>query len=501
MTPRTRLAVIALLVATAACRRSTRPPAGSRIAIGQLTSATTLDPFLQDDERSYSALDHFYDKLVTFGPEMQIVPGLALRWENVTDTEWRFHLRRGVVFHDGRPFGAEDVRATILRAQTLPGSMVGYYVQSIREVRVVDDATVVFLTRDPSPVLLNKLVFIAVVPRSAPASPIRNPIGTGPYRFVSGGPGQRLEGIRFPGFWGAAPEFERVSIVPLPDRGDRARAITSGRVDVVARFPEEFWRAAASEKSMRLVSRQGVTEVLLGFSQVPGSIFSDRSLREAVALALDRKEIAARGLKRLAAPLDQLVPSTVFGYSSRLPAAPHDLAQARSLIARSSSVARAPVTMIFPDYLRGVADEVVRQMGALGVRIDPVELPFASFNDRWARGDAPLALFGWGAGTGDASDFFDALVHSPENSFGRSNYFGYASPEMDRLIEQSDRTLDPATRLEELTKAQELLRRDLPFTPLALRFDLYALRKGLAWTPRPDRRVRAFDFHLAQPAE
>jgi ABC-type oligopeptide transport system substrate-binding subunit len=72
---------------------------------------------------------------------------------------------------------------------------------------------------------------------------------------------------------------------------------------------------------------------------------------------------------------------------------------------------------------------------------------------------------------------------------------------MDGLIEQSDRTLDPAARLETLTRAQELLRQDLPFIPLALRFDLYAVRSGLRWTPRPDRRVRAFDFHLAQPAE
>lgn len=492
--------MLALLVAATGCRR-TRPPAHSRIAIGQLTTATTLDPHLQDDERSYSTLDHFYDKLVTFGPEMQIVPGLAVRWENVTDTEWRFHLRRGVVFHDGRPFGAEDVRATILRAQALPGSMVGYYVQSIREVRVVDDATVVFLTRDPSPVLLNKLVFIAVVPRDTPASPIERPVGTGPYAFVSGGPGQRIEGVRFHGFWGPAPDFENVSIVPLPDRRDRAQAITAGRADAVARFPEEFWSAASSQKSMRLVSRQGVSEVLLGFSQKPGSVFADRTLRQAVALALDRKEIAERGLSRLAAPLDQLVPSTVFGYSGRLPPAPHDVTEARRLLALSRSVPRDPLTMIFPDYLRGVAGEVVRQMGALGVRLEPIELPFASFNARWARGDAPLALFGWGAGTGDASDFFDALVHSPMSGFGRSNYFGYASPEMDRLIEQSDRTLDPATRLEALTKAQELLRQDLPFLPLALRFDLYALRKGLAWTPRPDRRVRAFDFHLAQPAE
>jgi peptide/nickel transport system substrate-binding protein len=368
-------------------------------------------------------------------------------------------------------------------------------------VRVVDDATVVFLTRDPSPVLLNKLVFIAIVPRNAPASPIDRPVGTGPYTFVSGGPGLQIEGARFPAFWGAPPEFERVSIVPLPGREDRARAISTGRVDAVGRFPEEFWKGASVERSVRFVSRQGISEVLLGFSERRGSPFADPALRRAVALALDRRQIAARGLKGLAVPLDQLVPPTVFGYSNRLPPAPHDPAQARRIVESSGIGAHGPVEMIFPDYLRGVAEEIVREMATLGLPVSPIELPFASFNARWAQGDAPLTLFGWGAGTGDASDFFDALVHSPESGFGRSNYFGYANAGMDGLIEQSDRTLDPAARLETLTKAQELLRQDLPFIPLALRFDLYAVRRGLHWTPRPDRRVRAFDFRLTQPAE
>jgi len=500
MTRWTRLATLAFLVASAACRR-TRPTARTRLAIGQLTSATSLDPYLQNDERSYSTLDHFYDKLVSFGPEMQIVPDLAVRWENISDTEWRFHLRRGVVFHDGRPFGAEDVRAAILRAQRLPGSMVAYYLQSIREVRVIDADTVLVLTRDPSPVLLNKLVFIDIVPRDAAGSPIVRPVGTGPYVFVSGAPGQSIEGVRFAKFWGPAPAFERVSIVPLPAPEERARAVPAGRADAVGRFPEEYWAWASTQKSVRLVSRQGISEVFLGFSLRPGSVFEDPALRRAFALALDRREIAGRGLKGLAAPLDQLVPSTVFGYSSRVPPAPHDREEARRLLASKSRATGSPIPMIFPEYMRGVAAEIARQMAALGVRLTLEELSFAAFNDRWARGDVPLTLFGWGAGTGDASEIFDALVHSPESGFGRSNYFGYSNAEMDRLIELSDRTLDPAARHESLTKAQELLWQDLPFIPLALRFDLYAVRRDLAWTPRPDRRVRAFDFHLEEPAQ
>ena len=491
--------ILALAIAGAGCSRS-RPPAATHLAIGQLTSATTLDPHRHDDERTYSTLDHFYEKLVGFGPEMQIVPELAVRWENLSDTEWRFHLRRGVVFHDGRPFGAEDVRASIRRAQTLPGSMVGYYVQSIRDVKVIDDATVVLLTRDPSPVLLNKLVFISIVPRDTPDAPITRPIGTGPYRFVGGAPGQTIEGRRFRRYWGPAPIFDHVFVVALTDPGKRARALPDGTVDVVARFPEEYWDWASTQKSIRLVSRQGLAEVLLGFSVKPGSPFADRRVREAVALAIDRREIAAAGLQGLAAPLDQLVPSTVFGYSSRLGPMPFDPAQARRLLAEAGVARGLDSPVLLPDYLRGVAAVLQARLAPLGIRLHPETLPFAQFNEKWRNEDVPLALFGWGAGTGDASDLFDALLHSPENGYGKGNQFGYSNADMDRMIELSDRTLDPAARHDSLSKAQEILRRDLPLVPLVLRYDLYAVRRDLVWTPRPDRRVRAFDFRLAQPA-
>jgi peptide/nickel transport system substrate-binding protein len=348
-------------------------------------------------------------------------------------------------------------------------------------------------------VLLNKLVFIAIVPRDSPDAAITRPVGTGPYRFVGGAPGQTIEARRFERFWGTAPVFDRVWIVPLPDPAARARAVPDGKVDVVGRFPEEFWDWASKRRSVRLVSRQGITEALLGFSVKPGSPFGDARVRQAVALSIDRKEIAAKGFRGLAAPLDQLVPSTVFGYSNRLPPMPSDPAAARKLLAEAGRARGFDSAILLPDYLRGAAEDLRDQLAPLGIRLHPIVLPFAEYNEKWRSEEVPLSLVGWGAASGDASDIFDALLHSPENGYGRSNYSGYSDPEMDRLIELSDRTLDPAARHDSLTKAQEILRRDLPLLPLALRYDLYAVRRDLVWTPRPDRRVRAFDFKLAQP--
>jgi peptide/nickel transport system substrate-binding protein len=486
------LALLSLALSCSRQRELSVPD--SHIRIAQITSATSLDPYLQDDERTYSTLDHFYNKLVSFGPELQVQPELAVRWENLSDTVWRFHLRPGVKFHDGRPFGAQDVVTSIRRAQAAPGSQVNYYVQSIREVRAVDDATVVMVTRDPNSVLLNKLVYIAIVPRDTPLSPIVQPIGTGPYRFVAGKAGAAVEGERFERFWGPRPYFRRVSILPFPGIRERADAVPSGVADIAARFPEEFWEWGRQRKNIRTVYRQGISETLLGFSLKPPSPFADVRVRRAVALSIDRGELVRKALKGLGVPLDQLVPSTVFGFSSQLKPMAHDPALARRLLAEAGFPTGFDTPLYCPDYLENAAQEIAAELLTVGIHVHPASSSFAAFNARWAQSDLPVAIFGWGAGTGDISDFLDALLHSPSNGFGKANHFFYSNEKLDRLIEQSDRTLDPAGRHEILVAAQEIVRDDLPILPLVLRFDLYAVRDGLEWTPRPDRRVRAFDI-------
>ena len=452
MTFRTRLAVFALIVAAAACQRA-RPHAGSRIAIGLLTSATTLDPHLQGRRAE-----------------------LPRRSITSTTSSWP-SARRCRSFRDSRfagrtcpiPNGAficaaawcsttavPSARRTFAPrscAQKLPGSMVGYYVQSIREVRVVDDATIVLLTRDPSPVLLNKLVFIAIVPRSARrrrsiarSEPDRTRSSRAAPGSGSRGPGSRRSGARH-----------------RSSSACRSFRFRAGRT-APPRSPQVAWtRSAVSPRNSgegrrsrrRCDSSPGrISEVLLGFSERPGSPFADPALRRAMASALDRREIAARGLKGLAVPLDQLVPSTVFGYSSRLPplptirrkpGGPPDLRERRGPADGDRS---------FPTTLHGAADEIVRRTGALGLRVTPVELPFASFNARWARGDAPLVLFGWERGTPATRRILRRLCIPRERIRTVPITSVTRAPRWTASIEQSDRILDPAARLETLTKAQ-----------------------------------------------
>lgn len=465
-----------------------------------MTSALTLDPHAHDEVSTHSTLSHFYNALVSFGSGMRVEPELATRWENPAETVWRFRLRRGVVFHDGRPLEAQDVVASLLRAQRSAASRVRYYLQAVESVRALDGADVEIVTRRPSPILLNKLAFIAIVPRDAPAT-IERPVGTGPYAFVSGAPTQTIVGQRFERFWGPRSAFDRVRIVALREPRERAQAVPSARADVVAQFPPEYWEWGRRQPSVRMVRSDSLSVSLLTFARLPAGPFGDRRVRRAVALGLDRKALAERGTHGLAAPLDQLVPPTVFGYAPGLEPARRDPGAARRLLEEAGYARGLSAPLLLPDSMRSVAAVLIEQLAAVGVRFAPEALAWPDFAERWYRGAIPTALtYPWAAGSGDASDILDDLLHSPGEGYGGSNSLGYSSPELDHLLEEADGTLEATARRELLARAMAVVRKDAPVIPLLVHFSLYALRPGIEWRPRLDERVRAIDMRPSSSA-
>lgn len=490
------VAIVFVAAGVAACRRPGVARGSREITLGQTTSAATFDPHIRDLSQTSITLSHFYEPLVAFGSEMELKASLAERWENPSETLWRFHLRRGVVFHDGRPFGGEDVAASLKRASG-PKSQLRHYVHAIADVRVVDDATVEVVTRGPAPVLLNNLVFVAIVPRGTGPEEIARPVGTGPYRFVNGKPGGVVVGERFERHWGVPPAFERVTILPLPDPQERAEAVASGRADIVSQYPSRSWGDGRAPPSVRLVSRRGLSETMLGFSLRRGMVFADPRLRRAVALAVDREALVRDALEGRGAPTDQVVPPSVVGYSRSLRRGLLDRDRARRLVTEAGFSSGIEVPLLASDANADIAEALAAQLAGIGIRLKLDLLPQSRFYERWVADEVPLSVFGWAAATGDASGTFEALLHSPGEAHGRFNRFGYSNATLDGLIEMSDQEQRPKERQELLARVAETVHDEAPIVPLALSDDLYAIRRGLEFHPRLDRRVRAFEVRPA----
>jgi peptide/nickel transport system substrate-binding protein len=490
------IALLALAILHSSCRNERLPSARSAVLrIGQLTSGVTLDPHRHDSYYTNVTLGQIYEKLVTLGRGFELFPELAEGWESPSDTVWRFHLKRGVVFHDGSPFGAEDVVSSLKRAAA-PDSHVRHYLQSVADVRAVDAFTVDVVTRRPAPVLLNDLAFVMIVPRSTGPPSIERPIGTGPYAYVSGKAGGTITARRFARWHGPAPAFEAIELVSLPDAKERARAIDEGRADLVAQFPPEEWALTKSDPRMRLVSRPGVAVDFLFFSARKGSPFADLRVRRAIALAVDKADVVRSAFHGLGISADEIVPPSVFGYAAGLPPVTRDVAAARRLLAEAGYAHGLSAELVTSARVEPVGRAVARQLAEAGVVLSLAVLPQNEFYERFSREQIPLALHSYGALTGDAANTLEAMLHSRRDGYGTFNVCSFASPLLDHLIERAGQELAPTVRRGTLESAMRFVSDEVPVVPLAVRHDLYALRSDLVWMPGAVR-LRAVDVKPA----
>lgn len=269
-----------------------------------------------------------YEALVSLAPDYTVRPGLAERWEPVGPATWRFHLRPAVTFHDGRPFGADDVVWSWAR-EFLPRSVAG----TLEKVVKVDDLTVDFVSTSPNLRLPEQLVHPEgpIVPKDS-HNDSTPPIGTGPFKVVDYQPRRQVVVERFAGYWGAKARADRVTFRFMPDPEVRLEALRSGDVDMVTGLPREA--AASVEADGRFVvvrASPGATQVLSFSATSPFG--SDRPVRQAVSLALDRRRYVAEVLGGNGVPGRWTSPPAVLGPSASSVGPPiFDIARARQIL-------------------------------------------------------------------------------------------------------------------------------------------------------------------------
>ena len=484
---RSAILVAALLACAEACRRAAS--SFDRVTIVGAPAVAT-DPHRHSHLPTFGALANYYEGLVGLDANAAVVPQLATVWENPSDMVWRLHLRGGVLFHDGRPFGAADVVASLERARRLPGSEVVDAVKSITGVRALDDRTVEITTRRPAATLLAQLAYVPIVPRDAPLSPIVWPVGTGPYRFVRGKPYGTFEGRRFERYWGPKPLFRRFRYVPVENPAEQARWIEDGLADVAAFVPRSFAARPASA-AWRVVPGRPVINLLLGMTQWPGP-FGDRRCREAVARAIDRNRLVRADPDRLLSPLYRLVPPGVLG-SVAAPSGGADPAAARRLLVEAGYPGGLDVSLLVYQGDRPLGREIADELAAAGIRAQLRSLPrreyFQALSDR-----SGLFLFNWVPEWGDAAQLLDGFLHSRDGAYGEHNYLFNGDGAFDRLIEAADRTLEPSARIVALEQAVRYAQRDFSVVALLLESRPAAVRADLDFAPRSDGVVRAFDL-------
>jgi len=470
------------------------------------STPVTLDPQLHSEDLTRMVLANFYESLVSLDRNLHVRPLLAVEWTNPSQTIWRFRLREGVLFHDGSPFGPEDVRRTIERARGLKGSTAAPDIRSIAEVRIVGRSIVELVTDRPRPLLLTQLANTPILPRSTPDPTITRPIGTGPYRFVSASRNLAVvSGTRFDAYWGKRPCFPSFRLEIMNDEVQRVRAIREG-ADIVTPVPAGLGvqQGASASLPFRLILHPTVTATFLvcRISPLSGgraSPFHDIRVRQALDRSIDRAALARGKLPAEEVPSWQLVVRGINGHAAGVSAAPPDLDSARSLLKEAGYGKGLVTALLVSQRGESIGRELARQVAVAGIKLEVQPLEWNEMYRRMKAGEAPLVMASWTTSSGDASSLLEPVLHSPRgpSGFGVENTSGYSNPVVDAAIAQASQEMDYSARSRLLQSAMRQAMQDLPLIPLYSPLWCYAVRRDLHFQPRLDLAVTAADISLA----
>ena len=494
------------------------------LRFGAQGGLNSLDPYALNETFSQGTLANVMEGLIKRDENLKIVPGLAERWEQLDPKHWRFHLRRGVRFHDGSPFTADDVVFSAERARG-PNSQIRGRIPADAQVVKVDDYTVDFILATPNPILPNEwetwLIFskawaeangsVHVQPASAialdPGALKAN--GTGPFMVVSHEPGTKTVFKRNPNWWGKTEHnLNEVVLQAIPADATRVAALLSGDLDLIDPVPvQDVERIRQSEIADVLVKPELRTIFLnmdskrdeLLYSSVKGkNPFKDARVRKALYQAIDIETIKTKIMRGMSQPTALMISPLLFPLADQFHRWPYDPAAARRLMAEAGYADGFEVGMDCPND-RYVNDEEICQavaamLSRIGVRVRLNVMPKAKYFEKTGprRYDSSFNLLGWTPSSLDSYGVLSNTVRcrDAEGRGGTFNFGGYCNPQIDALMDRILVEPDTAKRNELIAEAFRLLHNDVGTIPLHQQSLAWGVSRKINVLQRADNQVR-----------
>lgn len=462
----------------------------------------TLDPHVRFT-LSHSAVQfNFYEALVSTDSDMNIHPCLATRWENPDAYTWVFHLNPSVRFHDGKKFSARDVVYTFTRLLGANNLDASSSLVNVIEVKAIDPLTVRVRTGEPLTVFLNKLSLVAIISEGSKGENLaRGENGTGPFRLTRWVSRERVEMVRNDDYWGERPFLNRVTLYLGRSPEEAFQLLKSGSCEL-AQCNSQALQAKIDRARYNVLFHDSFFVKYLAFDcnrdSVPGcglnaNPFKNQLVREAIHQAIDRQDLVNR-LPSSASPATQLVPALVFGFNPEIKLQRYNPEAAKGLLVRAGLPNGFEVTLHTRKILESTAYLIKDYLKRIGIVVNLKILPDDQFFNALRMGQACFILSRMGATVGDASDIFESAFHTPDlqQHYGSLNWLRYTNPEVDHLTEQTSGMSE--NRNATLQKTMAILMKELPWVPLYVDQDVYALDKRYSWKPRLDSHIFAAEI-------
>ena len=491
----------------------------------------TLDPHSLNETTTLGLQGNVYEGLTARDKNLKIIPGLAERWEALDGgTRWRFYLRKGVKFHNGNDFNADDVVFTATRTAAR-NSQLSVRLPKDMETVKVDSHTVDFVLKTPNPILhfawdtwymmdkewteANNATQPSAPQDATPSFAVLNANGTGPFKITEHQLGVRTTFEKNAGWWGK-PEhnLDKIIFTPITSAPTRVAALLSGEVDVIDPVPLQDVARINASANARVLEGPEVRTIYLGFDQMRPELtassvkgknpLQDVRVRKAFYQAVDIEAIKRQVMRNAATPTASLISPLLFPAISQIQRFPFDVAAANKLMDEAGypreggTGNRFEIDLDCPNdrYVNDgpICQAVTAMMSRIGVKINLQAVPRAQF---FAKANSPIYnvpfyLLGWTPGTMDAHNVLNDLMscRKADGSGGKGqfNNGGYCNAKVDDLANKVLVEADIPKREAMILEAFKILHEDVGYLPLHQQALSWGVAKNVEMVQRADNQ-------------
>ncbi|WP_040983720.1 ABC transporter substrate-binding protein [Oceanobacillus jeddahense] len=490
----------------------------------------SLDPASTTDGESSRITKQIYESLLEFDKEsFEVLPGLAHDWEVADDgLSYTFYLEEGVTFHDGTDFNADAVKLNFERwadpdheyafaddgyVYSMYGTMFGGFLGDenhvIEEINVVNDYEIEFVLSQPLGFFLQNMA-MTYFPITSPAALEEygaaineNPVGTGPFEFVSWTKDDsivldKFEDYRIDGL----PKLDRVVFEVIPDNAARLIALRSGEIDIMDGLNPDDAAGVEADEGLELYERAENNIGYVGFN-VQKEPFDNKDLRHAVSHAIDKEAIAEALYAGYATPASVPLPPSYMGYNDEVESFEYNPDKAVELLEEAGygdgleiELWTMPVARPYMPDPETVSEIIQNNLEQIGITVTIVREEWAPYLEKTMNGEHQMYMLGWSGTNGDPDYFLSSLLHG--DNVGSSNREFYDNDEVDEFLNQAKLSIDQDERAAFYQQAQEIIADDAPMVPLVHSRPVLATTNAVEnYVPHPSTSESLAEVELA----
>ena len=496
-----KIALTALFTALAAASLVAQ---AQTIRIANQGDSLSMDPHSLNESLQLSVTGNVYEPLVGRNKDLSLAPALATSWKQTSPTVWRFELRKGVQFHDGTPFTADDVVFSFGRTQ-VEGSDMKSYTNDFKEVRKIDDHTVEIETKTPFPILPDVISLVYMMSKKwCETNQALGPVdrrkgienaasfranGTGPFRLRERQPNVRSVFTRNGSYWGKIEgNVSEVVFTPIGNDATRVAALLSGEVDVMEPVPVQDIERVNGSANTRAITGPELRTIFLGmdqkrdellYSNVKGkNPFKDKRVRQAFYQAIDIEGIKKTVMRGASNPSALLVGPGINGFQPDAKRLPYDVEAAKKLMAEAGYPNGFEVAMNCPNdrYVNDgrICQTVAANLSRINVKINLQAETKGTYFPKVLRRDTSFYMLGWTPATYDSHNALNALMRCVDDKgSGQFNLGAYCNPKVDELTLKIQAETDKVKRNAMIKEVFDLHAADVGHIPLH--------QQALAW--------------------